>query len=306
MEKDLLEQSIKFARKKSIFYNTHFSYVRKNDLSENSFRMLCGNIGEVTERKQIGDFIRLYNCKSEDREKDFWKEVISFEGRGFMALDGLNPAVDFITRSVYGVDPRTMYYDYEKINEYDYMICDEKHLWDIISKHPEVKTDKVIVLQDRDTVLPDVTAQRWNAQVIRVKYIMEVGLPLGYGEKEYRIRKDYHACCLNPSTMEKVPDGEYGLLTVTTLQDDCQPLINYVTDHFTRINRESGLLERDDDSDPVIRLLNVVYSSKGIKDFSVKEGKLRISADESFDEFELVYQLKKNRVEVRLDEVKRA
>lgn len=302
MNSELKNRSIEYARSRSVFYNAHFSYTCKNDLKDNCYGMMCCNIHEVTSRQAIGSFVRMRDYGSEERETEFWKKMLEDRGRCLLVMNRQLPVVDFICRSHEEVDMYSLFYPYEviarKAGEYDCIIGDEDSLFRLYCQHRELKIPCVILIQVHDTVLGELLRRNWECEVIKVKYVEELGLPLGYGHSEYQIRRDYLAECVNPESLQPVPDGQFGLLRITSLKDSCQPIINYVTDHFTRISRESGNLKLEShDSLEKLRIKNIVYRLPGIKGYRLENNTLTVELTKEDDIFELEYQLRKNRLD---------
>ena len=320
----ILDNLVASVKKKSFYYSTKFMNIDKyvdvpkmtqDDLKKYSLSMTVVNSEDVVAKKYSDVCVRCYSKETKEQVKLIWKYVIANcsprPQTVMLTVKGNSDEFIELAEAVREAGAKLIVFNRENpLNEAAKIICTEyidtiigdsrylNALGQYCAKN-EVKNYifQIIGLEttQNKAILRQIS-RNWNKKIIRIKYIPECFIPLAiYKEKEgYEVFPDYHIEISAPDNNEKVPDGEYGMLCITTLNDTCQPLIQYNTGIFTRIIRSTGLLDPEsrmygDDS----MIEEIIYRYDGVITHKREGGRVEIVSLKPLDEYKIAYELSK-------------
>jgi len=324
IQNEKLQQVLEQAKKSSYFYFSRFGdidkfndipFMTQKDMNNKCLSMITCNINEITVRKFINNSVRCYNKETSQAEINKWKDILScleYPNKALVICREKDDTNVFIKNALEEKKCEVVLIDHkDKLSSAarmleeelpDVLIGEQKQLF-ALSQYCEKNKAKnsvkwVISLIDHKN---DVIIRRilsiFKANLIRIKYISEVDIMVGYAMekgKGYKIWSDIYTEIISPQDHKVMNDGEYGLLSITTTEDTCQPIIRYLTDHFTRKERHTGLLDQESHIYGLDNDINdIVYRYDGVIDWHIHDGVLKIIAVNQINEARLEYEIGK-------------
>lgn len=322
-ESKILED-IGYARENSIFYKQHLQYIDKfndipflryEEMEENAFSLVVDKVENITVKNQYGNFIRYRNSETEKQEEDEWNRIIDTigkPGKTMIALKNTGNDISSIRNAVENHDGELKVFDRSEPlskaariirNEYiETIIADQYFLLALgqyLAKNGhDFKPNHFLVMEKcRNSGVFRRVLEYFEGDFTGIKYLPECGIILGYGKyraSEYINNSNLLLEIVSPGEANVLNKGEYGLLTVSTMGDSCQPIYRYKTDIFTRMDRGTGNMETEgylySDRE---RILDTIYRFEGVITHRESRDALEIVAMDSVNEYKLSHELRK-------------
>ena len=324
LQEEKLQQVIERAKKNSYFYFSRFanidnfidiSFMTQKDMNDKCLSMITCNINEITVRKFNNNAVRCYNKETSQAEINKWKDVFSYleyPRKALVICRDKDDTNEFIKNALEEKNCEAVLIDHKNQLSYaarmleeelpDVLIGEQKPLFALAQYCEKNKVKNSVkwiisLIDHKNDIIIRRILNVFKGKLIRIKHIFEADIMVGYAvekEKGYTIWDDIYTEIISPQGHTVMNDGEYGLLSITTTEDTCQPIIRYLTDHFTRKDRYTGMLDleshvygQEDD------INNIVYRYDGVLDWQIHNEILEIIAINQINEARLQYEIGK-------------
>lgn len=319
-----LDRLVRLARNKSHFYHVIYNevesfeqapFVDEEVLAENSLGLIIDSMSAIVYRSAGKNFRRCYNLETEKQLMDSWVNCLSqFQPLGNVLLSAIeyDNRMDLISEAIRLCGGEAVIYLPEQsvskgvqlINEYDVstVIAGIRQTLAISQyinsngSNSDIKRAIVLNEYDNDSIVRRIEMYL-NCPVYRGKYIASCELLLGFEDDRksgYKIGDNIKVEIVEKNSRQILENGEFGSVVFSTVNDSCQPVIRCVSNHFSRLDRYSGLLQYDGKQED----LEFLYGFHGLIDYYTDD-RVHVIALSQLDEDRLYRELKDREVEIK-------
>ena len=321
-----LNQLVRIAKNKSFFYHNLYKdidsfekapFMFEKDAVDNCLSLNIDKLSRIVSKSYVKDFVRCYSQHSRQLFVETWIEKLAlFKPLGKVLIVCGNKEkialVEVIKDAVEICDGEVVYLLPGQPLSKGSQLINDPSISTIISTdkaslalgqyshkvglHPNLK--QVITLgKENNKAINQRINKYFNCEMHHGLYIDECECLLGFDDgKDGYVIDD--TCYIEIVDNDKniLGNGEYGKLCFTTINDDCQPLIRYKTNLFTRIRRDNGRVDYVTSSE----MDNNLYRFEGLIDYYIDD-KVNIVALSQIDEERLYREIGRyNNLEVNI------